>query len=598
MRVPMKNKTHALRPVWGVLTVVFIVVTLVLCLLTPNRWLEEISNQHRRASNTEEGLNLQSHFRIIVLSMDRFDSLNRLLNSLRATDFAGDRVELEIQFDRPSVPTEEWWNKVENFGSNIDWKVGRSSYRVASSSMGLRKAWLNAWRPSSPAEQAIIFEDDVEVSPLWYRWLKGAHQAYKHRSDIAGIALQRQRLVPDKSNRGGTIDDNQGLPFLYKLVGSIGFAPRASVWMNFLDFAECAIDKGVSVETPALITSDWYRAVDKSSMWTQLFVYFCHYYSELYTLYLFPSGQRALAAHWQEKGEHFPESVGKDFALANQVRLTFPDHLPKLGWDATPNLDVEPLETLVMSAAVGYQYDHFERFLRTLRKNYDGDLLLLIGLDATPEIMTLVDRHRAQVVLTSASGGKRGSKEWMAVNQERWKFYKESCHPDKYDLCMAVDFRDIVFQDDPFINMNVESSRELYVYEHNLIMNSWHLEEAKRCGHKKDILINKPIINAGGLAATPPVFGQLVDLILGKFKSCDDQIALNLAVYGREMDATIHSYPQGGGSINNVAWDGKFRRDSQGRFLNHDCFPSPVVHQFDVLGKPSEKDLAPQSKLR
>lgn len=39
-------------------------------------------------------------------------------------------------------------------------------------------------------EYCIIIEDDLEMSPFWYTWLKKAWLKYGDREDIAGIALQ------------------------------------------------------------------------------------------------------------------------------------------------------------------------------------------------------------------------------------------------------------------------------------------------------------------------------------------------------------------------------------------------------------------------
>ena len=36
----------------------------------------------------------------------------------------------------------------------------------------------------------IIIEDDIEMSPFWFTWLKKAWAHYKDRDDIFGIALQ------------------------------------------------------------------------------------------------------------------------------------------------------------------------------------------------------------------------------------------------------------------------------------------------------------------------------------------------------------------------------------------------------------------------
>lgn len=292
-------------------------------------------------SNSPLEIKNDPSFQIIILTMDRFHALERLIQSLLASEYLDDKVDLIIRFDLPKNPTDEWRARVETFKANLNWNVGDVHVSMSEQNMGLRQAWLSAWRPSSPSERAIIFEDDIEVSPVWYKWIKGAHDNYASRDDIVGFSLQRQTLVPLKEKRENKIDDNGGRPFLYKLVGSIGYAPVASKWIEFLDFAECALANDMSVSTPELITSDWYRALDKRTMWTQLFIYFCKH-SNLYTLYAFPSQSLALAAHWREKGEHFARTGGRDFELVGRSStwaIEFPENLPKLEWDARPVSD-------------------------------------------------------------------------------------------------------------------------------------------------------------------------------------------------------------------------------------------------------------------
>jgi hypothetical protein len=69
--------------------------------------------------------------------------------------------------------------------------------RILPENHGLRAAWLTAWRPSTsePGERAIILEDDLELAPQWYAWLRAAWLAYGDRADMAGIALSRQYLM-------------------------------------------------------------------------------------------------------------------------------------------------------------------------------------------------------------------------------------------------------------------------------------------------------------------------------------------------------------------------------------------------------------------
>lgn len=537
--------------------------------------------------------------KIVILTMDRFHSLTRLVRSLEASDYLGDKVDLVIRFDLPKNPTDEWRSRVQGFHSSllgdnnnaIAWSAGNVSLSIAEQNMGLRRAWLSAWRPSSAEDRAIIFEDDIEVSPLWYKWIKGAYANYGSRHDVAGISLQRQTLVPLKTSRGNAIDDNGGKPFLYKLVGSIGYAPIASQWLEFLDFAECALATDMSVATPELVTSDWYDSLDKRSMWTQLFIYFCKN-RNLYTLYAFPSQKLTLAAHWREKGEHYGATEGRDFQLvagsssSSSWTIEYPPDVPKLEWDARTSPAEPKLRSLVLTAAVGYQKGEFERFVSNLREHYHGDVAVLVWQQAPREIFELLEKNGFQVVPTPEAGGPRGSLAWYRVNTVRWQFYQDACLESKYDLCMAVDFRDTLFQDDPFRNMKGGTSNEavLHVFEHNLVMNEWHINEAFKCKQRNQELRGKQIINAGGFIGSPKAFPLLARWIGQDAKQCDDQVALNLGVYGNLLNVTVVSHRQGDGSINNVAWGGAFRKDSRQRFLNHNCFPAPAVHQFDIVG--------------
>lgn len=307
-----------------------------------------------------------SSLNIIVLSMDRFDSIKRLLDSLDATNYGSDLVDLVILFDRPKDAFAEWFRQVERIRSRVSstWKQGNSTIVVANKPMGLRRSWLEAWKPEGVHERAIILEDDVEVSPVWYKWLQQAHDVYDGRSDLAGISLQRQTLIPKipllqpvqkRRNRRRMMKNNNtdkdtilkspsdGQPFLFRLVGSIGYSPKASVWMDFLDFANCALETNLDVSVPDLITSAWYGGYfDKTTMWTQLFIYYCNHL-ELSTLYYFPPNNRALAAHWREKGAHYDDSRGRDFELAtmNDGGVGFPLELVTLDWDAKP-IEIQP----------------------------------------------------------------------------------------------------------------------------------------------------------------------------------------------------------------------------------------------------------------
>ena len=270
-----------------------------------------------------------NNFKIHIITMNRAKSLQRLLDSLKKADYAGDRVEIYIHIDK-SDDNRDCIKVAESF----DFSHGKVTIEVAEQNNGLRNAWFRAWYPKEN-ERAIILEDDIEVSPQWYFWLNKAWQAYGERDDLAGISLQRQTLVPQKPRKQMEIVNNHK-PFLYRLVGSIGFSPHWKQWRAFLNWIHSVDTTTVDVKTPGLITSDWLDNLDRRHMWTQYFIWFCKQH-DLYTLYVNLPEQKTLAAHMREKGKHFDKTEGRDFALATQVELKFPTVLVKYGWDGHRN---------------------------------------------------------------------------------------------------------------------------------------------------------------------------------------------------------------------------------------------------------------------
>jgi hypothetical protein len=256
---------------------------------------------------------------IIILTMDRFESLRRLLRSLvnaeyprnssatttnSSSDWVGreHKIDLVIRFDRPSkfvasnISTtdnnnnsnnststglsadeeQDWKNKISSVAEWIEneWHHGTTSVTISNVNMGLAQAWFHAWEPKTNFDRALILEDDIEVSPLYYKWLSAAHDHYGYGyhannssgsvntlldvdldeygydsegrfhsprpkiPDLASFGLSRQTLVPLKREYKKSKLNARMLPsdqpFMYALLGSHGFSPLAHVWTEFL----------------------------------------------------------------------------------------------------------------------------------------------------------------------------------------------------------------------------------------------------------------------------------------------------------------------------------------------------------------------------
>jgi hypothetical protein len=88
-----------------------------------------------------------------------------------------------------------------NFVDGFDWKFGNKVVHYRTNNVGLQAQWLEAWWPSSDHEFAFIVEDDLEVSPLFYKFVRGLIVNYYYNASnfspsVYGASLQRPRFVP------------------------------------------------------------------------------------------------------------------------------------------------------------------------------------------------------------------------------------------------------------------------------------------------------------------------------------------------------------------------------------------------------------------
>ncbi|CAD7971554.1 unnamed protein product [Amoebophrya sp. A25] len=130
--------------------------------------------------------------------------------------------------------------------------------------------------------------------------------------NLAGITLQRHQLIP-KGGESRTLS-NGGAPFLFRLVGSIAFSPNPIHWRVFVKWIRHANWRAFDVAVPGLVTTAWWKQLDRRTMWTQHFIFFCEKYN-LFTLYITAHRAKALAVHWRERGEHIRAAQGPDATL-------------------------------------------------------------------------------------------------------------------------------------------------------------------------------------------------------------------------------------------------------------------------------------------
>ncbi|ORX50493.1 hypothetical protein DM01DRAFT_263197 [Hesseltinella vesiculosa] len=149
---------------------------------------------------------------LVVITDRRPHSLSRLLSSLREAKYLGDRVDLAIHMDQTA-------DKVTRMlVHSFRWIHGNTDLRHRIRKGGLMPAIVESWFPSSNDHYGVLLEDDIEVSPLFYVWIKYNILHYRYdplfsngRSWIYGISLYSPRNLELKPQGRVAFDPNDEL---------------------------------------------------------------------------------------------------------------------------------------------------------------------------------------------------------------------------------------------------------------------------------------------------------------------------------------------------------------------------------------------------
>lgn len=294
-------------------------------------------------------------------------------------------------------------------------------------------------------------------------------------------------------------------------------------------------------------------------------------------------------------------------------------------------VDQQPGGPLVAAVAVGYPLATFQRFVISLRLHYGGALTLMTG-DKTVarDARQLCCAHRARLISGTAhglnlsrilgidakDGTVRGESRSHAAAFSRFIAYARLCSAGAHSLCLGVDFRDVIFQGDPFswlqhrfgdatagppdliIALQLNTTHASSMINRNWVRTCF--DDTVAAGMDKAAVINSGTVmgSAVGLQALAAVFSthlhraSRVRRGRGFVQSvqCNDQAMVNYAVHTRSgLLAGLNIEQQRhGDSFAASLFPFKrnpslLRLSDSGLVLNDDGTPTPVVHQFDRL---------------
>ena len=120
---------------------------------------------------------------IVLPCFKRVKTLSELCNTLLRADYIGDRVDLIFSIDYSGC------NDVRNFANSLVWPYGSKCIIAHKKNIGLRNNILFCGDLTSDYDAVIILEDDLEVTPSFYRYATQAAEFYKEDNRIGGISL-------------------------------------------------------------------------------------------------------------------------------------------------------------------------------------------------------------------------------------------------------------------------------------------------------------------------------------------------------------------------------------------------------------------------
>lgn len=281
---------------------------------------------------TYYGDDKQYDLRIIVVVYNRAKSLLRLLTSLNEAEYDSDSVKLEVWIDRSEDDRID--SSTVETAKSFEFKHGEYSVIPHPHHVGIYGQWLTTWKPKvNSSEIAVILEDDLTVSPYFYKYLKLVHQQYDKNPEVNGYSLQGSSCKHSDKDTS-TLEGPKGSPvFLYPVLGTWGFSPNRRNWVKFLDwFAVAYSNHSFQPYVPGSIVTRWYREFQKlgktKSMWSIWHIYYAWKNKE-FTLYSNFEGHAGLTANWLEPGLHYGKSKNKATNRLLTVWKPEYEHLPE-----------------------------------------------------------------------------------------------------------------------------------------------------------------------------------------------------------------------------------------------------------------------------
>ncbi|CAE6410546.1 unnamed protein product [Rhizoctonia solani] len=258
---------------------------------------------------------------LAVITHDRPWSLRRLLESVKKANYFGDTVNVVINLEQTS--DQETRQIAEEFAMGPIGSHVSVRHRIVYA--GLMTAVVESWYPHGNHSYGVMLEDDVEVSPLFYAWIKFCILRYRYgtplsnTSQLYGISLYQPKVTelhmqgrrPFNAREIFTTAniEHPHTPYLSQVPCSWGAVYFPEHWREFRQYLSLRLSEHVipatDIVVPNLRSNRWSRS------WKKFFneMVYLQGYVSLYPNYdYFVS----LSTNHLEVGEHVPANIDQE----------------------------------------------------------------------------------------------------------------------------------------------------------------------------------------------------------------------------------------------------------------------------------------------
>lgn len=185
--------------------------------------------------------------KLVIITDRNAHSLARLIRSAARAHYFGDTVDIDIVMEQSSDRV------TQAFVNSLPWPHGSKDIRHRITRVNHMPVFVESWYPASDHEYAILVDENVELSPMFYKWVKYTILRYRYSSEggesaasaMFGISLYSPRIAENDEEgrrlfKPGEILKLNGfdehLPYLYQSATSYGALYFPEHWREFHDY--------------------------------------------------------------------------------------------------------------------------------------------------------------------------------------------------------------------------------------------------------------------------------------------------------------------------------------------------------------------------